>query len=288
MASRELVYLNGDVIPHDQATVSVEDRGLNFAEGIYEVARIIEGKAFRIEAHLDRLERNARALEIELPLSRDAVREAMLDIAKQNDIDEGIVYLQLTRGAAPRSHGIPAKIDPTLFMLARPFPGPSAEEVKKGISVITAPDLRWGYCEVKTTGLLPNVMAFQHARSEGCREAIMVRDGLVTEGTRSSAFCVRGDTVYTHPIDNILPGITRRYVIEDLRADGVTVEEVGVKVEEFRAADEIFLTGTATEVLAVVRVDGESVADGTPGEMTRRARELYLKAVEATRAGANV
>ncbi len=285
MASPEMVYLNGEVVPSAEARVSVEDRGFNFAEGIYEVARIVGGRTHRIEAHLDRLESGARALEIELPITREEVREEMLAIADRNGIEEGIVYLQLTRGAAPRSHAPPAGIKPTLVMLSRPFPGPAESDLQKGVSVITAPDLRWGYCEVKTTGLLPNVMAFRHAQAEGCDEAVLVRNGIVTEATRASVFCVRDGVVYTHPIDNILPGITRKYMIEDLRAEGVDVREIGVSVEDFRSADEVFLTGTATEVLPVARIDGGAVADGTPGKLTLFARKLYLQAVEATRLG---
>lgn len=286
MTSRELVYLNGEIVPHAEARVSVEDRGFNFAESLYEVVRIVGGHAHRIEAHLDRLSIGARALEIELPLNRDELRDHMVGIAARNGVEEGIVYLQLTRGVAPRSHAPPSGMDPTLVMFARPYPGPDEAQIRNGVSVITAPDLRWGYCEIKTTGLLPNVLAFAHAKSEGCHEAVMVRDGVVTEATRSSVFCVRGDTVYTHPVDNILPGITRKFLIESLRDAGIRVEESRVRIEDFRASDEIFLTGTATEVLPVVELDRAQVGEGQPGPMTGRAREMYLEGVEATRAGA--
>lgn len=286
MAKQELVYLDGKLIPHGEAKVSVEDRGFNFADGVYEVLRVIGGHAFRLDDHLDRLEASARALEIDLPLTREAFGEAMLEVARANSIDEGIVYLQLTRGTAPRSHGFPEWTRPTLVIMARPFGGRSDAERDRGVTAATAPDLRWGYCEVKTIGLLPNIIAYQHARSDNCYEAILVRDGVVTEGTRSSAFCVRAGEVYTHPIDNILPGITRRRIIEALRAEGVAVEETPVRLEEFRAADEIFLTGTTTEVLPVVRLDGEPVADGRPGKLTRLAMGLYLRQTEAVRSGA--
>ncbi len=285
MASGETVYLNGELIPHSEARISVEDRGFNFADGIYEVLRIVGGHAFRADAHLDRLEASARAVEIDVPLGREGVLEAMLQVAAANEIDEGYVYLQLTRGAAPRGHAFPEWTRPTLLMLARPFAGRSDEERDHGVSVITAPDLRWGYCEVKTIGLLPNVLAYQHARSEGCYEALFVRDGVVTEGTLTSAFCVRAGIAYTHPIDNILPSISRKYCIEALRAEKVEVNEAAVPLEDWRSADEIFLTGTTTEVLSVVRVDGEAVSDGKPGKVTRQAMGLYLRAVEAARSG---
>jgi D-alanine transaminase len=285
MTNSELVYLNGEMVPQAEAKISVEDRGFNFADGIYEVVRIVGGNAFRIEAHLDRFQGGARALEIELPLTRDAVREAVLGIARANRITEGTVYVQLSRGAAPRKHAFPEGARPTLVMLARPFAGPAAENLEDGVSVLTQPDLRWGYCEVKTIGLLPNVIAFQHARSEGCFEAILVRDGIVTEGSHSSTFCVRGGTVYTHPIDNLLPSITRKYAIEAFRSEGVEVREVGVPLEEYRAAEEVFLAGTTTELMPVVRIDGEVVGSGKPGELTRLGMQLYRRDLEAVRAG---
>ncbi|MGD2153829.1 MAG: D-amino acid aminotransferase [Gemmatimonadales bacterium] len=285
MSQEMLVYLNGELVPHAEAKISVEDRGFNFADGIYEVVRIVGGNAFRIEAHLDRFERGARALEIELPLTREGVHEAVRGVASANGVSEGTVYVQLSRGAAPRSHAFPENIRPTLVMIARPFEGPPAEKLEKGVPVVTAPDLRWGYCEVKTIGLLPNIIAFQHARSEGCTEAIMVRDGIVTEGAHTSAFCVLNGTVYTHPIDNILPSITRKFLIEALRTEGLAVEEVGVPLDEFRGADETFIVGTTTEVMPVVRIDGEQVADGVPGELTRLGMKLYKRDLETARAG---
>ncbi len=281
----ETVYLNGELVPYDRAKVSVEDRGLTFADGIYEVVRVVGGTLFRVEAHLDRFEMGARALEIDVPLTRDAVRAAMADVARANGVEEGTVYVQLTRGPAPRSHAFPERARPTLFMLARPFPGPDEAWRARGVAVVTAPDLRWGYCEIKTIGLLPNVLAYQRARAQKCFEAVLVRNGVVTEGTHSSVFCVRRGVVYTHPIDNILPSVTRRHTIEALRNEGVAVEEVGVTLEEFQGADEIFLAGTTTEIMPVVEVDGGPVGAGRPGEVTRRAYELYRLDLDAARSG---
>jgi D-alanine transaminase len=279
----EKVYLNGAFVPHAEARISVEDRGFNFADGIYEVLRIAGGMPFRIEAHLDRFEGGARALEIDLPFARDEIRDAIIETARANAVEEGTVYVQLTRGAAPRSHAFPRGVTPTLVMLARTSPGPSEEILQNGVAVVTAPDLRWGYCEVKTIGLLPNVLAYQHARSEGCFEAIMVRDGVVTEGAHTSAFCVRDGAVYTHPIDNLLPAITRKFLIDAFRAEGIEVNEVGVPVEQFRSADEAFLTGTTTEVMGIVSIDGEPIGSGTPGKLTRLGSELYRRELNAAR-----
>lgn len=286
MAGPNLVYVNGTIVPRDEATISVEDRGFNFADGIYEVVRIAGGRPFRIEAHLDRLQGGARTLEIDLPLDRDALREAVLEVARANELEEGTIYVQLTRGVAPRQHAFPRGVRPTLVMLAKDSAGPPVESLERGVAVVTAPDLRWGYCEVKTIGLLPNVIAYQHARSDGCHEALLVRRGVVTEGSHSSAFCVRDGTVYTHPIDNILPSITRRYLVESLRGDGFEVKEEAVALEEFRVADEIFLTGTTTEVLGVVTIDGAEIGSGEVGPVTRRGLELYRRDLEACRSGA--
>lgn len=286
MTGTQLVYLNGEFVPHDEAKVSVEDRGFNFADGIYEVVRIVGGNAFRLDAHLDRFERGARALEIDLPLARESVGDTITETARKNAVQEGIVYVQLTRGVAPRGHAFPVGATPTLVMFARSFPGPDAHKLENGVAVLTAPDLRWGYCEVKTIGLLPNVIAYSHARSEGSFEAILVRDGVVTEGSHSSVFCVRGETVYTHPIDNLLPAITRKFLIDAYREEGIEVREVGVPIEEFRGSDEVFLTGTTTEVMPVVSIDGEPVGPGVPGRLTRIGMQLYRRDVEAARAGA--
>jgi D-alanine transaminase len=286
MTGGELVYLNGEFVPHSEAKVSVEDRGFNFADGIYEVCRIVGGNGFRIEAHLDRFERGARALEIDPPLAREAVRKAILEAARVNGVEEGTVYVQLTRGVAPRGHAFPTDAVPTLVMFSRPFAGPDSEKFENGVAVLTAADLRWGYCEVKTIGLLPNVIAYTHARSEGCFEALLVRDGIVTEGSHSSTFCVLGDTVYTHPIDNLLPAITRKFLIDAYREEGIEVQEVGVTIDEFRAADEVFLTGTTTEVMPVVKIDGDAVGPGVPGRITRFGMQLYRRDLEAARAGA--
>jgi D-alanine transaminase len=285
MTKGNCVYLNGKLVPHGEAKVSVEDRGFNFGDGIYEVVRIVAGHAFRIEAHLDRFTAGAQALEIGPPLSREGVHDAILEVARANGVGEGTVYVQLTRGAAPREHSFPQDAKPTLTMLARPFAGPDPDHLEKGVAVVTEPDLRWGHCELKTIGLLPNVLAHQRARSAGCYEALFVRDGLVTEGTHTSAFCVRAGTVFTHPIDNLLPSITRKYLIAALREAGVEVEEVALPADQFKAADEILLTGTTSEIMPVVRIDDQPVGSAGVGEIARLGLQLYHRDLSAARAG---
>ena len=285
MSREEQVYLNGEFVPHSEAVVSVEDRGFNFADGIYEVVRVVGGRPFRVEDHLDRFEGGAHALEIGLSLSRDEVRAAIQSAIAANDVVEGTVYIQLTRGSAPRSHPFPKGVTPTLVMLARPVGARAEDDWEQGVAVLTVPDLRWGYCEVKTIGLLPNLLALQQAKTGECFEALLVREGIVTEGSHTSAFCVRDGTVFTHPIDNILPAITRKNLIAALGEKGIDVREVGVPLDEFRSADEVFITGTTVEVMPIVEIDGKGVGSGVPGELTRTALGLYRRDLESFRAG---
>lgn len=280
-----VVYLNGRFVPRREAVVSVEDRGFNFGDGLYEVVRIAGGNPFRIKAHLDRLKAGAGDLGIPLLPEGNDLAEAVLELARRNGVEEGTVYLQLTRGHAPRSHAFPEDPSPTLVMLAKPLAGPGEDLFRTGARAVTRPDLRFGYCEIKTIGLLPNVLAYNQARSLGCYEALLVRDGKMTEGCLSSAFCVRGGTVFTHPVDNILPSVSRRFLIDGLRREGVEVKEEAVTVEELLDADEVLLAGTTTEVLAIVEVDGHRIGNGRPGQIARRGRELFQGDLERIRWG---
>lgn len=279
------VYLNGEFVPYAEARIPVEDRGFTFADGIYEVVRVVGGRAFRLDGHLDRLERSAGALEIPLPAPRLELSAAMMETASRNAVKEGTIYLQLTRGVAPRKHGFPEVTRPTLVILARPFGGHPAERYREGVTAVTEPDRRWGLCEVKTIGLLPNVLAYERARRAGAFEAILVRGDVVTEGSHTSLFGVLDGVVRTHPIDNILPGVTRSLVIERLRGAGLDVREEAMSRDELQRADEVFLTGTTTEVLPVVRIDGAAVGSGRPGAVAGQALELYRTELRATRSG---
>lgn len=278
----EIVYLNGEFVPYSQARVPVEDRGLNFADGIYEVVRVVGGRLFHIEGHLARLEHGVRALEIRLDRSLEAIAEGMAETARRNGVTEGTVYVQLTRGVALRKHGFPESVAPTLFMLSRPFTGRTADE-RAGVACITVPDTRWALCEIKTTGLLPNVLAYEQARRAGAYEAIFVRDGAITEGAHTSVFAVFDGVVWTHPIRNILPGVTRTLILEHLKETGPGVREEPVPLPRFREAAEVFITGTTTEVLPVVRLDGERVGEGVRGPVTGRIADWYAGELEKVR-----
>lgn len=279
---RETVYLNGAFVPYADAKVPVEDRGLNFGDGVYEVVRIVGGRGFRLEDHLARLARGLAELEIAVD-PREDLGDVILETARRNGMTEGTVYLQVTRGAATRTHAFPEGVRPTVIAWARPFPGRSDEERAAGVACITVPDTRHAYCEIKTTDLLPNVLANEQARRAGAYEAIFVRDGVVTEGSHASVFAVLGGAVWTHPVRNILPGVTRALVLEQARVLRLPAREEGVPVGRFREAEEIFLTGTTTEVLGVVRLDGRPVGGGGPGPVTRRLAEAYRAQVEKVR-----
>lgn len=278
-----LAYVNGELVPLDRAVVSVEDRGFLFADGIYEVIRVYGGRPFRLEDHLRRLEASARAIELPLPVPAEEIGRLARELLARNGHAEATIYIQVTRGPAPRNHLFPEHPRPTLVIWSREYRGPAPEMLERGVAAVTVPDTRWAYCAVKTVGLLPNVLARQHAHRQGAYEAIFVRGGVVTEATASNVFAVRDGVVRTFPVDNILPGVTRTVVLELLGRLGVPVREEGVTLEELRAADEVFLTGTTTEVCGVTRLDGRPVGDGRVGPVTRRLQEEFRR---LTRGGA--
>ncbi|WP_068142087.1 D-amino acid aminotransferase [Limnochorda pilosa] len=280
----EWVYLNGEFKPYDEACLSVEDRGFLFADGIYEVIYVHRGRAFRMEDHLARLQRSAAAVRLELPRPAADLEAAAGALTARNGLEaeEATVYLELTRGSAPRQHAFPAQPRPTLLMIARKAHRPEPEKLERGVSVITVPDERWHWCHVKSVGLLPNVLAKQQAVESGAFEAVFVRDGRVTEGSSTNLFAVFDGVLWTHPADRwILGGVTRSVVLELAGRLEITVREEAVEASRLGRADELFLTGTTTTVLPVVRVDGRAVGSGEPGPLTRRLQEAYLQELEA-------
>jgi D-alanine transaminase len=275
------LYLNGEYLPIEAGRISVEDRGFQFGDGVYEVIRVYGGKPFRLREHLARLAQSLEGLEIRLPEPLERIGEVCLRVL--GSLKEATVYIQVTRGAAPRVHAFPAGLRPTRVVYAReakPFPP------EKSFSLMTLPDDRWGRCHLKTICLLPNILGKERAVRAGCDEGLFVReDGTVTEGTSSNAFIVRGGAAFTHPATNrILNGVTRLAVIEVARAKGVPVEERACSIGEVRAADEIFMTGTTTEVMPAVALDGRAVGAGRPGPVTLRVaagfRELVRRETE--------
>lgn len=267
------VYLNGEFVPPERAVVPVLDRGFLFGDGVYEVIPAYGGCLFRLEQHLDRLDRSLEGIRLANPLGRQAWRAMLADLLRRNGGGEGSVYLQVTRGPAPRDHVFPSPGSPTVMAQVNP---PAAAPAGAGVAAITARDIRWELCHIKAITLLPNALLRQQAREAGAYEAILEREGMVTEGAASNVFVIRGDEVATPPRGpRLLAGITRELVMELLQAAGRPCREREVGVAELAGADEIWLTSSTREVLPVTRLDGMPVGAGVAGPRWREAHELY-------------
>jgi len=278
----ELAYLNGDIMPIDQAMVPIEDRGYNFGDAVYEFVASYNGRLFCLEPHLDRLERSMAVLDFPV-LPRSTVRGAIETLFARAGIDRAAIYIQISRGVAPRDHAFPASSDLQFVMTVRPVHEKPREFREKGASAITVTDIRWGRCDIKTVQLLPNVLAKQQAVAAGAFDAIFVAEtGAVREGTSSNLFLVKGGLLSTHPLtQRILPGITRQVVLELAESAGLTVDERYDDRAFLMAADEVFMTGTITEVLPITRIDGKPVGDGTVGPISRRLYQDLRKRIGA-------
>jgi D-alanine transaminase len=276
-----VAYANGRFRPLARACVSVEDRGLQFADGVYEVVKAVRGRPADLERHLDRLDRSLAALRIRPPMSRAALKVVIGEALRRNGLREAVVYLQVDRGRAPRNHLFPrAPVRPTLVLTVRRVTYPRPAEIEEGVGVVTLPDERWARCDVKSVGLLANVLAKQQAAEAGCREAWLYdRDGLVTEGSSSNAYIVdRDGRLVTRPLGpEILGGVTREVVLELARERGIEVVERPFGVEEARSAREAFLTSTTSLVLPVTSIDGRPVANGRPGSTTAALLAAYAE-----------
>ena len=269
--SDSVVYLNGEFLPRSEARLSVDDRGFFFGDGVYEVTRSVDGKLFESGRHMKRLARGLRELRLEPTQSLDDIEALSLELLGHNDITsgEGTVYLQITRGAAPRTHHFPPAGTPcTVFLSAQRFTVPHDKRAT-GIAVITYPDIRWSRCDIKTVNLLAAVMAKQQAVDEGVFEALFVRESAVTEGSHTNVFGVIDGELRTYPASNlILGGVTRDVVLELARELGLPVSETPFHIHHVKDLQECFLTGTTTDVMPVVQFDGAPVGSGKPGKMT--------------------
>jgi len=282
-----LAYVNGRFLRQGEAGVSIEDRGYQLGDGIYEVWAVMDGRLADAEGHFARLERSLGELKIPMPMSPAALTVALRETVRRNRVRNGIVYLQVTRGVARRDHAFPsAPITPTVVITARATDGAAAEaKAAKGVSVITLPENRWGRCDIKTINLLPNVLAKQAAKEEGAFEAWFVdADGLVTEGAASNAWIVDKDGVLrTRDIGaNILRGVTRLSLVDVAREAGYRVEERPFTVAEAKAAREAFATGAGALVMPIVRIDDAPVANGHPGEVASALRAAYIRRAAQT------
>jgi D-alanine transaminase len=275
----DIGFLNGRFMPLEQTLVSVEDRGFQFGDGVYEVIRTYQGIPFQLEAHLARLERSAKAIGLTMPYQVRDWQNFVTEGIKRSGFEESKVYIQVTRGVAPRDHAFPPAAGSTAVITVRAMKPLDPALHATGVGAITMEDLRWGRCDIKSVNLLPNVMAKQRAKEAGAFEAIFVRDGLVTEGAVSNVMVMRAGVLFTAPEgERILSGVTRTLVLDLARKEGVPLRERAVTVEELRGADEIFLSGTTVEILAVVRVDSTVVGDGRPGKLTSLLSDRFQHA----------
>jgi D-alanine transaminase len=273
-----IAYVNGRYRPLQSAAVAVEDRGYQFADGVYEVIKVLRGRPCDLERHLDRLARSLAALEIAPPMTRRALVSVLHETLRRNQLGDALLYLQITRGAAPRNHLFPKRARPSLVVTVRRPAFPGAREREEGVGVITLPDLRWGRCDIKSISLLPNVLARQSAAAAGCREAWLVdRGGMVTEGSASNAYIVDGaGRLITHPLnERILGGVTRSVILELARQDGLEVVERPFSLDEAHGAREAALSSTSSWLLPVTAIDGRPVSNGMPGHVVRRLIDLY-------------
>ncbi|WP_303902164.1 D-amino acid aminotransferase [Thiohalomonas denitrificans] len=281
----DTVFLNGDFLPADEACISVLDRGFMFGDGVYEVIPVYGGRLFRLEHHLDRLDHSLDGIRLENPLPHSRWQSVLEELVRYNGGGDQSLYLQVTRGPARRDHAFPRNVNPTVFAMSSPLAAPSPE-LHKGISAVTLEDIRWKLCNIKAIALLPNILLRQQALDQGSAEAIMTRDGEVTEGAAANIFMVRNGTVITPPKSNLLlPGITRDLVVELCAHHGLPCEERPIEAAELRDADELWVTSSTKEVVPVTRLDGVPVGNGRPGPVWERMVELYQAYKEAFRRG---
>ena len=271
-----MVFLNGRFLPLEQATVPVLDRGFIFGDGVYELIPVYSRAPFRMDEHLARLERNLAAVRIANPYARDRWRSVIGELVAQQPWEDQGVYLQVTRGVAKRDHAFPAGVEPTVFAMSNPLVNPPKELVEKGVAAVSAPDNRWLRCDIKSISLIGNVLLRQASADAGAAETILFRDGTLTEASASNVFVAKNGLVLSPPKSNlILPGITYDVVVELARANGLPLEFREVTEAEARAADEIWVTSSSKEVLAIVSLDGKPVGDGRPGAAFWRMYRLY-------------
>lgn len=281
-----IAYVNGRFVPHAEAAVHIEDRGYQLADAVYEVWALFDGKMGDAEGHFARLERSLAELRIPMPMSRRALTIVLREAVRRNRVRDGLLYLQVSRGVAPRDHAFPAADTPPAVVITCKAVDRAAAEARaaKGCAVVTVAENRWGRCDIKTVGLLPNVLAKQSARERGAVEAWFVDDlGLVTEGASSNAWIIDADGVLrTRDTNaNILRGVTRRTLMEVIAEAGLKVEERPFTPDEARTAREAFITGAGTLVLPITSIDGKPVGDGAVGPVAMRLRSLYIERAKA-------
>ncbi len=273
-----IVYLNGEFLPADEAKISIFDRAVTFGDAVYEVAGVLDGRLVDFEHHMQRYANSLRQLAIESPLSDSEIRAAFRQLVERNDLDEGLVYLQVTRGEAERDFVWPDDITPNVFIFTQVKSSSENDAAERGVALASAPDIRWARRDIKSVNLLGQVLAKRLAHDAGAYEALMIdNDGFVTECGSTSFFIVRDELVLTRPLNrDILPGVTRRAVVELCARHGLRLVEGRFALDDALDADEAFISGASSYVLPVVKIDDRIIGDGRPGKLTRRVREIYL------------
>lgn len=278
MRADRTVYLNGDFRPAEDAKVSIFDRGLLFADAVYEVAGVIDGKLLDFDSHMSRLERSLQEMRIDPPMSPDEILVVMREMVSRNAVEEGLVYLQITRGSEGDREFVPTrKTTPTVFMFTQHKSAGETAEAETGIVLHSAPDIRWARRDIKTVGLMGSVFAKWAAKEAGAGEVLMHQDGYVTECGATSFYIVKNETVITRPLSNaILPGCTRKALLTLMQEKKADLEERLFTLEEVYAADEAFISGASTYICPVTRVDGREIGNGKRGKVTKALQETYL------------
>lgn len=283
------VYLNGRFLPAESASIPVFDRGFIFGDGVYEVIPVFGQRMFRLPQHLQRLDMSLQAIGLRQPMSHAQWTGVLQQLLQENaggDSADQSIYLQVTRGVAPRDHVYPKDTVPTVFAYAQALSYPDPAQRRAGVTAITTPDVRWSRCDIKAIALLPNVMMRQLATERGAAEAILIRDGQMTEGAASNIFVVEAGRVLTPPKGlHILPGITRDLVVELARAHGIDCGEQAISEQRLLAADEVWMTSSTKEIMPIVRINDRAVGNGRPGPAHARLHALYQDYKQAFRAG---
>ena len=282
--SSQLVYLNGEYLPLNEAKVSVLDRGFIFGDGVYEVIPAYGGKALRFEHHMQRLQNSLDAIRISNPLSNEQWQKIIDKLISERGSEDQYVYMHVTRGVASRDHRFPDETVPTVFVMSNILHTVDPEILKQGVQAVTLDDIRWQYCNIKAIALLPNILLRQQAVDKGAVEAILIRDGNMTEGAASNVFIVSDGIIKTPPKDQkLLPGITRDLVVELANTHKMPIEEVAISEKEFLTADEIWLTSSTKEILAVTKINEQQVGNGKPGVVWKDMYQKYQDYKETLR-----
>lgn len=277
----DFVIINGEFINRKDAKIDIEDRGYQFGDGVYEVIRVYNGKMFTATEHLERLISSGKKIRMEIPYTVNEMKDMLLKLIEKNNVNCGTIYMQVTRGISPRNHTFPGNdVMPTLTAYTNEVKRPE-ENMKSGVKTVLHDDIRWLLCDIKSLNLIGNLLAKQHAVESGCYEVIQHRNGIVTEGSTSNVSMIKDGKIITHPANNlILNGITRQVILKICLENSIPFEERPFTLEELSQADEVFVSGTTTEITPVIEIEGKKVGNGTPGPVTKKLQLLFEQEIE--------